>query len=456
VIFADDSHLREIGEEAFSCSGIEKIAFPSNVEIIGKNCFCQCTSLKEVIFAADSHLREIREWACKGSGIEKVVIPSAATYDATTFPQGCVIEKVDAGNAEDQSKAVKNPSPELTEAQAKVVEKLEPAKTEDPSKGVEKLDAEKGEDPSKVVDKLEQAKAENPSKLMDFSSFTGIRRIGKGGSGYVELWEDADKSQLAIKFIAVGDDFDWDHFDKEVWILVNACDHPCLLSIVGWCGPVGVFGPRIATEYMKNGSLADILTAVKKGTPPGFWTHTNIAKFIVGLVSGLRHLHCQDIVHCDLKPANLLVCDDGTVKIGDFGSAKMVNCGLTASTAAVMTPLYGAPELFEMQRPTEKVDIWSFGLILYEILFGETVFPATANLMQMPKLLESYRPKLDSKGCGFLLKMIIEKCWSVKPADRPTIEELESGFQGMGFNFFNGVEPAVDASAVGAYLSGLS
>jgi hypothetical protein len=192
VIFGADSQLREIGEWAFRRSGLERIALPSKVEIVGKACFCECESLREVIFGADSQLREIQEGAFQYSGIERIVIPSGATCAANAFPDGCVVDKRQPGETEDES------------------------------------------------------------KLMDFSSFRRIRRIGKGGSGYVELWEDSNKRQLAIKFIEVGREFDWDHFEREVWILVNGSDHACILSIVGWCPPVGDFEPRIATEYMKT------------------------------------------------------------------------------------------------------------------------------------------------------------------------------------------------------------
>jgi serine/threonine protein kinase len=131
----------------------------------------------------------------------------------------------------------------------------------------------------------------------------------------------------------------------------------------------------------------------------------------------------------------------------------MQNVGLTASTAVIVTPLYAAPELFSGEGPTEKVDIWSFGMILYEILFGESVFPADATLWQMPELVKSFRPKIDQKHCGFILKVVIERCWSVNPEDRPTINDLEDAFRQLNFDFFNGAEPAVDSTAVGAYLS---
>jgi hypothetical protein len=77
VIFAADSHLREIRGGTFCESGIVRIELPSSVEILGENCFWKCSSLKEVIFPADSHLREIREGAFWRSGIERIELPSS-------------------------------------------------------------------------------------------------------------------------------------------------------------------------------------------------------------------------------------------------------------------------------------------------------------------------------------------------------------------------------------------
>jgi serine/threonine protein kinase len=173
----------------------------------------------------------------------------------------------------------------------------------------------------------------------------------------------------------------------------------------------------------------------------------------MGMISGLRHLHSRGFAHCDLKPSNLLVSDDGCVRIADFGSVKMTDIGITAKSAAVITPLYAAPELYGEDAPTIKVDVWGFGLILYEILCGETVFPLDASILQMDRMVgdPGARPNPDEARCPWHLRIVIEKCWAVKPEDRPDFRQLEDTFKRINFKFF----PDVDSDEVAKYLAGL-
>jgi serine/threonine protein kinase len=79
----------------------------------------------------------------------------------------------------------------------------------------------------------------------------------------------------------------------------------------------------------------------------------------------MRYIHSKDIIHPDLKPANIFIDDDHRIRIGDFGSSRLFKAGVTMTNAGA--PLYMAPEM-DGGHYDEKVDVYSFGLIMYEIV----------------------------------------------------------------------------------------
>jgi serine/threonine protein kinase len=180
---------------------------------------------------------------------------------------------------------------------------------------------------------------------------------------------------------------------------------------------------------------------VKKGNTPKFWTHENISKIIVGIVLGMRHLHSKDIIHRDLKPGNLLLDEQFRVRICDFGTSRIEGCG-TTTTTTFATLIYAAPEVFEGESPTKKVDVFAFGLILYELLVGESVFPSDAAPGRVIELVKSTRPEIGN-DVNHHIRCIIERCWSKDAKSRPSFDEIYGLLQDASFGFFDDVSPAV-------------
>ena len=118
---------------------------------------------------------------------------------------------------------------------------------------------------------------------------------------------------------------------------------------------------------MKNGSLAKFLFGNSR---PNWYTRTHI---ILGTARGLLYLHeeCStQIIHCDIKPQNLLLDDSFTAKISDFGLAKLLKTDQTRTMTGIRgTKGYVAPEWFKTVPFTAKVDVYSFGIVLLEIIF---------------------------------------------------------------------------------------
>jgi CD48 antigen len=265
-----------------------------------------------------------------------------------------------------------------------------------------------------------------------------VRELGRGHFGAVWLMENEANEALAVKYIEIGPKFDSARLLREVGVL-TLLNHPCIVRIVGWSLPnEECRQARIATEFMSNGSVEEALARVKRGDIPVFWNHTNIAKMIIGLLLGMKYLHSRNIIHRDLKPGNLLIDDKGQIRIADFGTAKLEDCGTT--TGAIGTISYMASEMLDGAQATKKVDVFAFGLIVYEFLVGESVFPKTGSAFQVAgmhvKDIRPEIPKVIHRSIGNMIK----RCWSKNPDDRPTFDEIFDSWEEDWFPFFKDVD----------------
>jgi serine/threonine protein kinase len=307
-----------------------------------------------------------------------------------------------------------------------------------------------GDDAHKGVEKP----ASSGDAIMSFAEYERVRELGRGVCGVVDLMKHQGKNQyLAVKEVQPGPQFDSERILREVRVLC-ALDHPCILRIVGWSLPGREYRlARIATEFIKNGSVERALGCVRQGEPPAFWTHTNISIILAGLVLGLRYIHSKDIIHQSIKPSNLLIDDNIRVRIADFASARFEDCG-TISTGVSGSYVYSTPEALEDVEeryvPTKNGDVFSFGLVLYEILVGESAFPK-GNAMRIVKLhSEGWRPAIPA-WIHPIVRTLIEQCWSKKPHERPSFDEIYAVLSSHSFPFYADVPNDV----VKKYIAGI-
>jgi serine/threonine protein kinase len=277
--------------------------------------------------------------------------------------------------------------------------------------------------------------------IMDFRNYDKLKELGAGGFGKVYLMKEKDTGEeLAGKWIKIGPTFDANQFFKEITILVSA-DHPCIIRLIGYSLPVQIVEEAcIAMEYANNGSVADVFNRRRERDPPKFWTHDNVAKFVVGIVLGMRYLHSKDIIHRDLKPENLLIDSKYRIRICDFGSARI---DTSTTTGAVGTMGYIAPESIGGQSPTKKVDVYAFAFIFLGFIDGRSVFGENNEQAHVVRFyMNEDRPKIGA-DVSPAIRGIIEQCWSTDPKSRPTFDEIYDLLKNVSFKVFDDVSPEV-------------
>ena len=130
------------------------------------------------------------------------------------------------------------------------------------------------------------------------------------------------------------------------------------------------------------------------------------------IMKGFEYLNKKDIMHRDLKPANILV-QGGTLKISDFGFARNLDQGdSTILQSIVGTPLYMSPQILNHQTYTNKSDLWSVGLIYYEMLHGYTPWPANSELQLISAInhkLVIFDPSISDRSKDFIRKCLKKK-----------------------------------------------
>ncbi|XP_065359801.1 stress-activated protein kinase JNK-like [Calliphora vicina] len=137
--------------------------------------------------------------------------------------------------------------------------------------------------------------------------------------------------------------------------------------------------------------------------------HDRLSFLIYQILCGIKHLHSAGIIHRDLKPSNIVVKSDCTLKILDFGLARMNADASHMMTAYVVTRYYRAPEVILGMRYKENVDIWSIGCIFGELLRGSILFRGTDHIDQWNKIVQqlgsppkSFHDKLSPNVCNYL------------------------------------------------------
>jgi serine/threonine protein kinase len=242
--------------------------------------------------------------------------------------------------------------------------------------------------------------APDPPKLEGrrLGSYTLIREIGRGGMGSVYLAERSDETfhrQAAVKLIlpSAGSAGIIARFQQEREILASL-DHPNIAKLLD-AGVTEEGWPYFVMEFVD-------------GRPIDRWCDErklNIServKLFGGVINAIGYAHRHLVVHRDLKPSNIFVTNDGVVKLLDFGIAKVLSGAVgnvpdTQTLAAMMTPEYASPEQVSGAPVTTQSDLYSLGVVLYELLTGHRPYRLlSAAVHEVARVIAEVQPARPS------------------------------------------------------------
>jgi eukaryotic-like serine/threonine-protein kinase len=241
-----------------------------------------------------------------------------------------------------------------------------------------------------------------------------LEKIGTGGFGTVyKAYDPFIKRFVAIKTCTSDEEEVRKRFFQEAEISGNL-QHRNVVTVYD-------FGTQNELPYLIQEFLSgeDLDRKIKRKE---LIPDAEKVLYLVQIARGLEYAHSKGVIHRDIKPANIRILEDGTAKIMDFGIAKLAqrSSGLTQTGMTLGTAAYLAPEQIRGEKVDQRTDIFSFGVMAYEMLVGERPFQAEAISGVLYQILNAKPKPLQTSwaGCPPDLAQVVERCLEKDPARR--------------------------------------
>ncbi|XP_040957664.1 LEAF RUST 10 DISEASE-RESISTANCEUS RECEPTOR-LIKE PROTEIN KINASE-like 1.2 isoform X3 [Gossypium hirsutum] len=304
------------------------------------------------------------------------------------------------------------------------------------------------------------------------NNFDSNKELGDGGFGTVYYGKLRDGRAVAIKRLYENNYKRVEQFMNEVWILTKL-HHRNLVSLYG-CTSRHSRELLLVYEYVSNGTVADHLHGQR--AKPGALSWSIRLDIAIETADALSYLHASKTIHRDVKTNNILLDNNFTVKVADFGLSRLFPSNVThVSTAPQGTPGYVDPEYHQCYQLTEKSDVFSFGVVLVELISSKPAVDITRhrheinlsnmaiNKIQNRALHELVDPSLGFESDYKVRKMITGvaevafQCLQNEKEMRPTMArvlEALKGIQNEDYNKAKAEEMDISADDVGLLKSG--
>ena len=268
-----------------------------------------------------------------------------------------------------------------------------------------------------------------PQYQINIEDYESSDTIGRGTFATVKKFNHLTKNvSVAMKIIKSQNESQIAKcFCREVSIMAST-NNPFLIHLHGF-----TLKPyRIAMPFMVNGSLDEF---INENSIKPCLTPTQKTLISIGIANGMASFHKMNLIHRDLKPGNVLIDENFYPVISDFGISREFQPEMTQNAG---TFPYMAPESFQPNY-TNKIDVYSYGMILYKILENKT--PE----LSLQQKCDGKPPKFTKKSKGSPIRDLIRRCIAFEPNERPSFEEISEEFRSHSMAFEDTDEDEVDA-----------
>ena len=249
--------------------------------------------------------------------------------------------------------------------------------------------------------------------------FKKIKKIGRGAFGSVYKIQDKNDNKVyALKEIILNKNENLDEIKNEARLLEKIDNENVIKYINSFFYDDSFY---LIMEFCSNLDLRSFIDEHKKDNK--LISETIIRKIISGLCHGIKAIHNNNMIHRDLKPENIFISDNYEIKIGDFGLSKILNETNYAQTK-VGTYVYMAPEIYNGEKYTNKVDIWALGCIIYELCTLDYCFSCNNLIELMKKISSGCHGIIDTKYYNDYLQKLIDLSLKKNYRERASIEDI--------------------------------
>lgn len=254
--------------------------------------------------------------------------------------------------------------------------------------------------------------------------YVRLQKIGEGSFGKAVLVKSTeDGRHYVIKEINISrmSSKERQESRREVAVLANM-KHPNIVQYKESFEENGSL--YIVMDYCEGGDLFKRINA-QKGA---LFQEDQILDWFVQICLALKHVHDRKILHRDIKSQNIFLTKDGTVQLGDFGIARVLNSTVELARTCIGTPYYLSPEICENKPYNNKSDIWALGCVLYELCTLKHAFEAGNMKNLVLKIISGSFPPV-SLHYSYDLRSLLSQLFKRNPRDRPSVNSiLEKGF----------------------------
>lgn len=277
---------------------------------------------------------------------------------------------------------------------------------------------------------LDSVPSDDAAWQIDISDLKIISEVGRGSTGVVMKgilynWRNSKEQMVAIKTVVTNSDYNSESGLKDLkreFEILRDLDHENIIKTLGFMMPKDD-EMQLVVEYMSYGSLLSYI----KNSHHEHFKNLPLAKYALDIAKGMDYLQRMKVVHRDLALRNVLVRDPRHVKICDFGLAQFLGFDnhYKLKTDRALPLRWYAPETLETWEFSHKSDVWSYGIVVWEIYSGgcSPKYNCGIDSLSLREALKHER-LLMPRGCPKPMYELMSNCWRDDPNERPSFAEI--------------------------------